>query len=217
MPSIVHSFFDLRHWTQSKEHIVRFLTRVKFLKSWITCNRCISRCFIKKKESANDGFCFQCSNVTCKKEYNLRLLSPAYRTNYTLFQWYLVIWCFINHRSPTEASSFAKVNESRVRAWYKKFRACISEHLRRNPIIIGRYYIVEIDESCFGSKIKHHRGRNLGREQTWVFGLIERHTGRFVLIVVPDRTANTLIAHIRQYVRVGATILLFLIFFKVAF
>lgn len=94
-----------------------------------------------------------------------------------------------------------------VKRWFKKFRWCISRHIQNNPISLGgRNVIIEIDESCFSRKPKHNRGGNLNRPQKWVFGMIERGTRRFVVVVVPDRTANTLIPIIRQYISRDSTI-----------
>lgn len=69
----------------------------------------------------------------------------------------------------------------------------------------GPGVIVEIDESLF-YKPKNHVGRSLG--QGWIFGGVERnnHANAF-MVMVPDRTADTLLPIIQQYVHTGTTII----------
>lgn len=208
-----HDFFQLRHWTCSQKRIVKCLIRSKFLKSWIGCSNCGSRCNITADCSSSDSFSFKCSHRQCSKKFSIRTMSPAYNTKFTLLQWLLVIWCFSNKMSDAFTADFSQVSIYTIRRWFKRFRLCISAHLTSNPIILGDNYIVEIDESCFSGKPKHNRGRMLGAQQRWVFGLIERVSRRFVMIEVPNRTSATLIPLIQRYARVGATIQNLVFFF----
>ena len=50
---------------------------------------------------------------------------------------------------------------------------------------------MEIDESMFGDKRKYNRGRV--SEGVWVFGMVERGSGRALTFRVPDRTRETLV------------------------
>jgi transposase-like protein len=75
----------------------------------------------------------------------------------------------------------------------------------------GQDVIVEIDESKFGKR-KYNRGHHV--EGTWVFGGVERlydekgnaYAGRFFAVTVPDRTAETLVPLLQQYVAPGSII-----------
>ena len=64
--------------------------------------------------------------------------------------------------------------------------------------------VVEIDETKFFHR-KYHRG--LWREGHWVFGGIERGSGRCFLVEVPDRTRETLEDKIKQYILPGSHII----------
>ena len=64
--------------------------------------------------------------------------------------------------------------------------------------------VVEVDESKFGKR-KYNKGRRV--DGVWVFGGIDRRTREFFLIPVKDRTADTLIPLIKQYIRPGTTIM----------
>jgi len=68
----------------------------------------------------------------------------------------------------------------------------------------GEPIIVEIDESKYFHR-KYHRGQ--WREGKWVFGGVERGSGRCFLVEVGDRTAMTLEAIIRQKILPGTHIM----------
>ena len=53
----------------------------------------------------------------------------------------------------------------------------------------------KIDESQFQSKPKHHRGRQLGAQAVWVFGIVDTSTnpGIGYMEVVDRRDAQTLL------------------------
>jgi transposase-like protein len=67
----------------------------------------------------------------------------------------------------------------------------------------GPNKIVEIDESKFG-RCKYHRG--LPVNEQWVFGGVERETGKTFVVPVPDRTADTLMAVIDTWIETGTTV-----------
>jgi transposase-like protein len=68
----------------------------------------------------------------------------------------------------------------------------------------GPGQVVEIDESKFFHR-KYHRG--LYREGTWVFGGVERGSGRCFLVPVAHRDAATLLPIIIDHVHPGTTVL----------
>jgi hypothetical protein len=70
----------------------------------------------------------------------------------------------------------------------------------------GKGVVVEIDESLF-ARVKHHRGKDLKKQQIWVFGLRERGTNKCIFRVVEDRTAPVLLDIIVKHVQPGTTII----------
>ena len=80
---------------------------------------------------------------------------------------------------------------------------CISILENFSQKIGGPGKIIEIDESKFGKR-KFHKGRRV--DGVWVFGGIERETKNCFFQCEPDRTANTLIAIIKEHVLPGTTI-----------
>ncbi|PIO56247.1 hypothetical protein TELCIR_22354 [Teladorsagia circumcincta] len=98
------------------------------------------------------------------------------------------------------------VGHTSVIQWEQFFRDVCVEHFRRNPPIIGGFGCeVEIDETLV-TKRKYNRGRWVRRHQ-WLFGGIERGSGRAFLRLVRRRDASTLLRLIMKYIRPGTTIL----------
>ena len=94
--------------------------------------------------------------------------------------------------------------------WFNFCRYICAQWLENHPMEIGgidengESLVVEIDETKFFPR-KYHRG--LWREGHWVFGCIERGSGRCFLVEVPDRTRETLEDIIKQYILPGLHII----------
>ena len=83
---------------------------------------------------------------------------------------------------------------------------CSMKILNGNFKLGGRGKTVEIDESMFGNKRKYNRGRV--SEGQWVFGMVERDTGRSLVFCVPDRQRETLVTRlVREFVEPGTVII----------
>ena len=74
---------------------------------------------------------------------------------------------------------------------------CVRVMEAHPPDLGGPGKVVEVDESVFASR-KYNRGRML--QTQWVLGGIERGSGDCFLVVVPDRTADTLLPIIADHV-----------------
>ena len=103
-------------------------------------------------------------------------------------------------------------NGSRISSWemkrggqhYSRFRKCCGLFLNDNFESLGEDWIVEIDESAFNKLNKNNRGA--GSNTRWVFGMVERRTGRCKFVYVPNKERETLLPIIRQYIGQGATV-----------
>ena len=81
---------------------------------------------------------------------------------------------------------------------------CLSYYVTHLEKLGGPCRTVEIDESKFGKR-KYHRGHHV--EGCWVFGGVERETGRVFMEVVVRRDANTLIPLLEKWVEKGTTVM----------
>lgn len=98
-----------------------------------------------------------------------------------------------------------QISEHTIVDWSSLCReVCINWAERHSSVLGGPNCIVEAYETKMGKR-KYERGRIV--EGQWVFGGIERDTGNCFLVSVPDRTADTLLALVRQWIRPGTTIM----------
>jgi IS1 family transposase len=71
-------------------------------------------------------------------------------------------------------------------------------------MIGGEGKVVEINESKFGKR-KYHLGCYVKNQ--WVFGGVERGTGRTFLVAMHDRSAEALIGLIKQWILPSTTVI----------
>jgi transposase-like protein len=89
--------------------------------------------------------------------------------------------------------------------WGMFCREAVLVFLEGNSVKVGGLNkIVEIDESKFGRR-KYHRGHPVKGQ--WMFCGVERESGRTFLVAVPDRTADTLVPIIRDWIEPGTTVI----------
>jgi transposase-like protein len=104
-----------------------------------------------------------------------------------------------------EVEKLMDVNHKTVIEWYDKLRALTADFLKDDPIILGQSMeIIEIDESLYGEKRKYNRGT--GRQDTWVFGMVEKGTRKVIFQVVERRNKTTLMPIIKENTLEGSTI-----------
>jgi len=68
----------------------------------------------------------------------------------------------------------------------------------------GPNITVEIDDSKFGRR-KYNRGHKVKGQ--WVFGGVNRESEKTFLVPVPDGTADTLMAVLRDWIEPGTTVI----------
>jgi transposase-like protein len=65
---------------------------------------------------------------------------------------------------------------------------------------------VEVDESLFGRRQKHNRGKVVSNNSVWVLGLVEVETNTLILYPVESRDSDTLVKIITRHVEVGSMV-----------
>lgn len=108
------------------------------------------------------------------------------------------------HFSRTQTSEILKLSKQTVTDYTNFFRDVVTDYCFENKKQIGEGFVVEIDEAKFG-RCKYHRGRVI--EGQWVFGGICVQTKDCFFVTVDDRTKETLLKVIKEWIHPGTTII----------
>ena len=193
--------------TSNINETLKFLRNNNLLKDakfCLTCERFMSHI---KDTSRSDKYVWRCPS--CRKTAQIREDSFWMGQRHDLSVYLYILYLFA-HNVNSETASKLLVGEIHIQSiytWYNLYRDVMSKSLLQAPIQVGGPgTVVEIDESKWGHKRKYNRGRMADHSQ-WVFGLIERGTGKVCLITVNRRTAAELLPVVQQVVLPGTTIM----------
>ena len=162
---------------------------------------------VLRNEESDDGYHWECPVNHCRKRRSIRAGSFFEDSKIPLAQWLFIIFLWSIEESNKRVSLLTGLSLRTVVTVLQKLRhICSLKILNGNLKLGGRGKTVEIDESMFGHKRKYNRGR-IGRG-TWVFGIVERGTGRALTFRVPDRTRETLVTGlVERFVQPGTLII----------
>lgn len=147
-------------------------------------NKTIKKCSFKK--SAKKGTFFEQSKLPLEK-----------------IVYFVVLWLRIGFPRQRFVMRELQCNSHTVVDWSSFCREVCIQWVLNNSEKIGVGKIVEIDEAKFGKR-KYNRGRRI--EGKWVFGGIERDTKKVFLVPVENRTSETLLTVIKQWIHPGTII-----------
>ena len=176
---------------------IKYLRHNHLLKSDL--DHCGQRCLEIFDNKTSDNWMFRCRR--CRKKFSIRTDSIFSKSKLTLQNLLLLVYCFANSFSVTDARKLLKglVSEKAIIQWYTYLREICSLSLLNTPLQLGSNgSIVQIDEAVIGAKRKYNRGYVRGITQ-WVFGMVDTTSKQSVLRLIQDRTAATLVPIIRQY------------------
>ena len=159
------------------------------------CNKC--QIPIESDYKRNKNYIYwTCSN--CKTKTALRSNTVLANSHLKLERFVLLMYCFSDrNRTYKQIINEAclpcdpeykecSMSTETVCKWNKYFTyICCKDYEQNYEQIGGVNEIVEIDESMFG-KLKYGRGDPTVRRRTWVFGGVDRRTGRSYLRVCPQ-------------------------------
>ena len=158
------------------------------------------------RSDISDGHRWRCPN--CRKTSTIRKDSFFEKSRLTLQKWLLLMFFWARQDPVSQAKIDAEVSMDAaidVYGWLRDI--CSRKLLNTNIQLGGPNKIVQIDESLFRHKPKHHRGRATSRE-VWVFGMVDTSTQPALgyMEIVPDRRAQTLLPIIQSHVNPGSTV-----------
>ena len=104
-----------------------------------------------------------CHNNECEKRYSTKSIRNGTvfeGSKLTLKKWLEILHEFARRTTASQSSKLVGASLRTVTLMFQTFRDFISQHFEANPIQLGGPgKVCQIDESCFGHKRKHGRGR----------------------------------------------------------
>ena len=198
--------FELLALIQNFQTIYTFLVDRSLLASRRECV-CGAQMILKERQNTTDGYIWECPSSNCRKRRSVRVGSFFEDSNISLAKWLYIIYLWSIGESNKRLSLLTGLSLRTIVTVLDKIRnICSMKILNGNFKLGGRGKTVEIDESMFGNKRKYNRGRV--SEGQWVFGMVERDTGRSLVFRVPDRQRETLVTRlVREFVEPGTVIM----------
>lgn len=200
---------DLFKLTENTDRLIQWLFQLGlFLElSGVSCKYCDKGRFGLRKDLSfsTDQCCWRCSNKACGKKVSIRHGSWFSNSNLPLETIILLTYFWVYRVEQAFVEHELAISHTTIVDWYNFSREvciCVLENFSKK--IGGPGKIVEIDESKFGKR-KYHKGRRV--DGVWVFGGIERESKECFFKCVADRTANTLIDIIKEYILPGTTVI----------
>jgi hypothetical protein len=156
---------------------------------------------MKWQEHKTRGFAYRCTICATYKSWRDRSIWELF--NMPLDKLLRLTFNFSMQYTQSDILEIEGISQQTVTTFDQHMRLVTSADLDRNNIKFGGLgQIVEVDESLY-IKVKHGKGKDLGRKQVWVFGLYDRTTQHVLFVVVPNRNATTLLNVIKKHVKPG--------------
>ena len=149
----------------------------RFFRYQTSLNPTASSSQSRSKKFVYSGFLQLFFGVYCRKRRSIRAGSFFEDSKISLGQWLNIIYLWSIDILNKQRSLITGFSLRTIATTLAKIRQIYSlKILHGNIKLGGRGKTVEIDESMFGHKRKYNRGRV--SEGTWVFGMVERGSGR---------------------------------------
>ena len=187
--------------------IISYFRAKGLLAQVMDCTSCQIPMQEKAPNDVSDGVGWWCPS--CKSRKLLREKSFLLKSRLTLQQWMPLLFFWTDEESVFKAAKHAKVSEVTSINVYQWLREVCSECLLRDgpPLLGGPRKVVQVDESCFRHKPKHHRGR-APISNIWVFGMVDtsKTPALGLLRLVANRQQVTLLPIIQSHTAPGTII-----------
>ncbi len=191
--------------------VISYFKEVGLLTRELKCELCNMAMKWTKHSASIDKYCWKCQTKECPKyqsRKSVRTGSFFSKSNLKLQTWLHAMYLWCERTSVTHAYRQLNISEKTVIDIYSFFREICSNHFVRNPVKLGgNGVIVQIDESCFSHKPKHHRGRP-PTTPLWIFGIVDTSTSPGVgyMEIVERRNEDILLPIIEKIIRRGSII-----------
>ena len=188
----------------------RFLQARHLLAAEMQCTGCNQPMVMvaRPPQQTSDRWMWCCPYRQCNfRTQSVRVNSWFSRMRLPLQKVLYLVSLWSDHTAVVVASRRSGISKKSVLQTYQYCRDICSWKLQQNQELLGGPGVIcQIDESCFKTRPKHHRGRNRG--ELWVFGIADTSRSPAIghMEVVDQHDAATLLPIIHQNVRPGTTI-----------
>ena len=188
---------------------IESLKDIGLIRRTMQCSCCGRDMVWSQRSDSSDGFRWRCqrrvAGARCNRSTAIRHDSWFQRSNLTLQEIMLLTYDIVCREPATNIKNEYCFSSHTVADWGMFCRETMLVYLEGCSVKIGGpNKTVEIDESKFGRR-KYHKGHPVKGQ--WVFGGVERESGETFLVPVKDRTADTLMAIIRDWIEPGTKVI----------
>ena len=188
---------------------VQFLKDVGLIRSKVQCNSCSRDMTWYADPSVIDGFRWRCRRMVagtrCHGSRSARHGSWFQKSKLTLQEVMYLTYGILRRERADHIQHEHHFSDHTIADWGMFCRQAMLDYMEGcSEKLGGPNRTVEIDESKFGRR-KYNRGHPVKGQ--WVFGGVERESGRTFFVPVPDRTADTLTSVILAWIEPGTTLI----------
>ena len=173
---------------------IKWCAQRKLLKNSQLCARCNNPCGLIFRTNVLDNKTWYCS--VCKTRISIRSDSWFQKSRLPIYYLVVLTYCWSFDYPLSAIAREASCDETKTAIdWANFCREACEQFLEQNPTEIGGFddngepLVVEVDESKYFHR-KYHRGQ--WAKGHWVVGGIERGSRKCFVVLVPDRTEQTL-------------------------
>lgn len=208
----LHKFLTL---CNNYDSLVQFLIEQKVVRDTMNCIKCKKQLILDREKLK-----FTCNSASYVKNRNKKKIKTQCAVKIRAFRntWFehihlpiqtvcLFIAYHIMLRPPRQQFIMHELNISSSTAvdWASFCRELCTLWVEQHSVQVGgEGTVVEIDEVKIGKR-KYNKGRLVTGQ--WIFGGIERTSKNVFIQPVEDRTAETLLAVIKKWIKPGTTII----------
>lgn len=187
---------------RNNDEILKWLAKRRLIRNENTCDYCEVPMYIVEESTICDGFRWRCRS--CRRIKTVRDFSFFTRSRLSLHQLVTILymWCRgIPQKCILHEARLSPVAQKTLTDFcYFCSEICGEDLLKNCPTIGGldedcQPKVVEIDETCFWRQKNNCEKSDDGQ---WVFGGVERDTGKCILAPIPNRSAETLLPLIER-------------------
>ena len=191
------------------QSVLRWLARHRLIANAKVCPRCQINCSLTRDVTHLLGFRWTCR--VCHWKLSVLHNSFFSRGHIPVSTMIYLLYCWSADIPQNVTKHELRIHSRQtIIDWFNFCREICERVIARNRIELGGFddngesVVVEIDESKYFHR-KYHRGN--WREGHWVFGAIERQSGKCFLTEVAARDANTLLPLIEEHILPGSRII----------